>query len=96
MMSLSSAAYESQAEEFLEAREHSNIGAAIVERWAQSLEAGTAVIELGCGGGIPVTKTLIDNGLDMWAVDASPTLLQTFTARFPNVPVDCSDVLDSC
>jgi cyclopropane fatty-acyl-phospholipid synthase-like methyltransferase len=67
----------------------------IVEQWARSLRAGASVIELACGGGYPVTRALQAAGLQLWAVDASPTLLAEFQARFPSIPVRCERVQES-
>jgi len=87
-------AYESNAERFLKRRSHS-IGSQTVKRWAESLESGAHVIEIACGGGLPVTQALIDSNLSVWAIDSSPTLINTFSERFPKVPSQCSTVLES-
>jgi cyclopropane fatty-acyl-phospholipid synthase-like methyltransferase len=91
----SASVYETHAREFLKARDHSLIGADVVECWARSLDHDTEVLEIGCGGGLPVTRALVDAGLRIWAVDSSPTLLSEFKSRFPEVPVDCACALES-
>ena len=83
-------AYETHARAFLAARDRSTVGVAVVKRWARSLPAGAEVLEIGCGGGYPVTRTLVDAGLRVFAVDASPTLLTEFAARFPDLPTECA------
>lgn len=88
-------AYESRAREFLRARDQSPIGEKIVDEWARTLSRGAAVIELGCGGGYPVTRVLRSAGLRLWATDSSPTLLAAFQSRFPEVPVQCARVQES-
>lgn len=88
-------AYETHAQEFLDARDDSLVGADIVERWARTLPAGTEVVEIACGGGYPVTRVLVDAGLSIWAMDASPTLLERFRSRFPGIPTQCASVLES-
>ena len=88
-------AYEENAERFLQQRDQSTVGIDVVDRWAQSLGTGTQVLELGCGGGIPVTRTLFYAGLNVRAIDASPSLVATFRERFPNVPIKCERVQDS-
>jgi len=87
--------YEKYAWEFLRARDRSAIGIDITKQWAQSLDPGTDVLDIACGGGMPVTRTLTDAGLNIWAVDSSPTLVAEFRARFPNIPVQCARVQDS-
>jgi SAM-dependent methyltransferase len=88
-------AYENHARAFLSARDRTMTGAAVVERWARSIGSGTKVLEIGCGGGFPVTRVLVDAGLKLWAVDSSPTLLSEFRARFPDIPVECARALES-
>lgn len=88
-------AYEKFARQFLQARDRASIGAAIVRRWARLLCAGTEVLEIGCGGGFPVTRELAAAGLKIWAVDSSPALLSVFKTRFPEIPVDCARALES-
>jgi 2-polyprenyl-3-methyl-5-hydroxy-6-metoxy-1,4-benzoquinol methylase len=88
-------AYEVHARKFLDARDSSLVGADVVERWASTLPAETEVVEIACGGGYPITRALTESGLSVWAIDASPTLLETFRSRFPNIPTQCSSVLES-
>lgn len=61
----SASAYEKHAREFLNARDRSPVGAEIVERWAKSLSPCTEVLEIGCGGGLPITRALADAGLKL-------------------------------
>jgi SAM-dependent methyltransferase len=91
----SASAYEKHARAFLSVRDRWATGAEVVRRWANSLGPATEVLEIGCGGGLPVTRVLADAGLKLWAVDSSPTLLSEFAARFPDIPVECSDALES-
>lgn len=87
--------YETHAVDFLSARDTSRIGASVVRRWARELQPNAAVLELACGGGYPVTTVLQENGLSVWAIDSSPTLLKTFQGRFPDVPTRCESVQSS-
>ncbi|MBX2886867.1 MAG: class I SAM-dependent methyltransferase [Granulosicoccus sp.] len=91
----STEAYESKAIEFLRSRDQSPIGKNVVSRWARQLKCGASVIELGCGGGFPITFALHSTGLRLWAVDSSPTLVAEFQSRFPDVPVQCDRVQES-
>lgn len=88
-------AYEEHARAFLSARDGSTVGAEVVKRWARSTGPGTEVLEIGCGGGLPVTRVLANAGLKLWAVDSSPTLLSEFRVRFPDIPVECASALES-
>lgn len=87
--------YETQALQYLDDRDRSRIGVEIVEQWAHSLPLGTAVVEIACGGGYPVTQVLVNAGLAVWAIDTSPTLLRQFRLRFPRIPTHCASALDS-
>ena len=53
--------WEAIAEAFMAAR--SDAGAEVIRHWAEQLPPGTAVVDIGCGFGEPVTRTLIEAGL---------------------------------
>src|SRR4051812_29760360 len=89
------AAYEANAREFIRRRDTSAIGVRIVEPWANTLHKGATVIEMACGGGYPITTVLHEAGLQLWAIDASPTLAAEFQTRFPNIPFRCERVQES-
>ena len=91
----SASAYEARAHEFLRGRDKSPIGTHIVDQWSRTLRRGATVIELACGGGYPVTRVLSSAGLQLWAVDSSPTLVAEFQSRFPAIPVQCARVQES-
>lgn len=91
----SASAYEAHAHEFLRARDKSPIGTHIVDQWSGTLRPGATVIELACGGGYPITRVLSSAGLQLWAVDSSPTLVAQFRSRFPTIPVQCARVQES-
>jgi len=95
MSASSIVAYENNARAFLESRDNSRVGTKVADQWARSLKPGAQVIEIACGGGFPVTQTLVDAGLEIWAIDSSPTLVAVFKDRFPGIPVQCSTVLES-
>ena len=90
----STVAYEKHALSFLRCRDNSEIGVQVANRWARSLRNNAKVIEIGCGGGIPVTRSLVNAGLKLWAIDASPTILAVFKDRFPDIPAQCATVLE--
>lgn len=84
--------YERIAAEFLAGRgspQSSGIGARHVRAWARRLKPGATVLELGCGSGLPITTVLVEEGLDVHAVDASPTLGAAFQRNFPGIPILC-------
>ena len=88
--------YESVAKIYIAGRgTGGTIGATEVRQWAQDLEPGSRVLDLGCGTGVPISQTLVDRGLLVHGVDASPSMIAAFRARFPAAPAECSAVEDS-
>jgi cyclopropane fatty-acyl-phospholipid synthase-like methyltransferase len=71
------------------------IGASHVRAWARSLPQHATVLDLGCGTGIPVSKILMDAGLTVYGIDASPSMIKAFQQNFPNIPVACEAAEDS-
>lgn len=90
-----SAGYEEVAEVFMAQRSASRIGAEVVRDWATGLSAGAAVLDLGCGHGVPVSEALIDAGHRVYGIDASPTLVAAFRRNFPGMSVECAPVQSS-
>jgi SAM-dependent methyltransferase len=92
-----SSGYEDVAAEFIagRGRNSSGVGASVVAQWSQTLAAGATVLDLGCGTGVPISQVLIERGFKVYGVDASPTFVAAFRARFPGVPVECADVEES-
>ncbi len=97
-MSDRSNGYEGVAAEFLAARGRAPstaIGTREVHNWAHRLSYGAAVIDLGCGSGLPITKILVSEGLKVYGIDASPSLVEAFRHNLPEIPVACESVEDS-
>src|SRR5712671_2071486 len=92
--------YESVSAEFLarrgssKARAHA-IGVKEVREWAQMLPRGSTVIDLGCGPGFPTTVVLVEEGLQVFGVDAAPSFVSAFQRNLPGTPVVCESVLES-
>jgi cyclopropane fatty-acyl-phospholipid synthase-like methyltransferase len=86
--------YEGCAEAFMRAR-NPGIGALVILEWAATLPPGGAVLDVGCGSGVPVTQLLLNARRAVYGVDASPTLVAAFQRRFPRVPVVCAALEDS-
>lgn len=79
--------WEAVAKEFMNLR--STTGLATIRKWAASLPRGGSVLDAGAGSGEPLTAALIEEGFDVSAVDASPTMVAAFQRRFPGVEVAC-------
>ena len=87
--------YEAVASEHIARRQHSSVGVETVRVWARSLPVGTAVLDLGCGDGVPIDIALINDGFAIHGVDASPSMTAAFRHHFPQAPVACEAVEDS-
>lgn len=87
--------YEAAAAKFMSLRTSSTIGATAVGDWARALPPGAAVLDLGCGHGVPISAALAAEGATLYGVDAAPGMVAAFRARFPEAQVECSAVEDS-
>ncbi len=87
--------YESAAEDFITIRSKSNIGVTTVRDWAKSIPRGGDILDIGCGHGVPIAKALIDDGFNVYGIDASPTMIATFRTRFPSASAECSAIENS-
>jgi SAM-dependent methyltransferase len=90
--------YEGVAAAFLTGRGRAPstaIGAKAVRDWARTLPPAAAVIDLGCGSGLPITKVLVDERLHVYAIDASRSLVEAFRHNLPQIPVAWESVEDS-
>jgi len=92
--------YERVSAEFLARRgngtNRSNaIGVKEVRKWAKALPRSGSVIDLGCGPGFPLTVILLEEGLQVFGVDAAPSLVAAFQRNLPGTPILCESVLES-
>lgn len=92
--------YEAVSGEFLARRGNSRtranaIGVKEVRKWAKTLPHASCVIDLGCGPGFPITVVLVEEGLQVFGVDASPSFVAAFQRNLPGTPIVCESVLES-
>ena len=89
--------YEQIAPIFIKGRGQAinGVGKSAVRKWTQTLLRNSTVLDVGCGTGIPVSLVLINEGMTVYAIDASPTMVKAFQQNFPNNPVACEAVEDS-
>lgn len=86
-----SGGWDAVADRFMALR--SDTGAALVRDWARAtLPAGAAILDLGCGDGVPVARALVAAGFATWGVDASPRLVAAHRRHLPGRPVACETV----
>ncbi|MGH8563849.1 MAG: class I SAM-dependent methyltransferase [Gammaproteobacteria bacterium] len=87
--------YEVVASGLMARRGQSRIGVASIRTWARSLPPGAPILDLGCGHGVPISMALMNDGLAIYGVDASPTLTAAFRSRYRDAHVACQTVEDS-
>jgi SAM-dependent methyltransferase len=54
-----------------------------LDRFTALLPQGASILDLGCGSGEPIARSLIESGFEVAGVDASPTLIALCRDRFP-------------
>jgi len=90
--------YEAISGEYLARRgrtRSAGIGVKEVQKWATTLPRGSSVLDLGCGPGFPLTSVLVDKGLPVFGVDASPSFVAAFERNLPGTPILCESVQES-
>lgn len=53
------------------------------DRFVEALPKSARVLDLGCGGGIPVARNLADHALRVTGIDSSPAMISLCRARLP-------------
>lgn len=86
--------YEEMAEHFMRAR-NVRIGPPTVKEWSESLPRGSSVLDLGCGSGMPITQALVEEGFQIYGVDASQKMIRAFRDGFPSAPAEQAAAEDS-
>ena len=79
--------WEEVANRFMDVR--SSIGTNTVRGWASALPKGAAILDIGCGNGLPLTAALTEIGFQVSGIDASPTLAAAFHENFPDLDIAC-------
>ncbi|MEA1083533.1 class I SAM-dependent methyltransferase [Sphingomonas sp. CD22] len=83
-----SAGWDAVAERFMAIR--STVGAELMRSWAKSnLPASAAILDIGCGSGVPIARALVEDGYSVWGIDASPSLIAAYRRHFPDMPAAC-------
>lgn len=54
-----------------------------IDAFAKKLGRGSRVLDLGCAGGEPVARFLVERGMQVTGVDTSPELIALARARLP-------------
>lgn len=75
--------YQRHASAFDAARRASFPERVWLERFERLLPKGAEILDLGCGGGEPIARFLVDQGHHLTGVDTSSTLINLARTRFP-------------
>ena len=73
--------------EWYAARRVGPIGVPEAVAMASSLAAGSLILDLGCGTGIPISRALLDAGHRVIGIDSSLEMLRRFKATCPEAAV---------
>jgi len=76
--------YDAVAETFMRVRSPI-IGCATIQKWTAALPTGGTILDIGAGSGHPLTAALVDDGFDVYAIDASPKMVKALRQHLPNV-----------
>jgi len=87
--------WEEVASEFIESSWLSTVGVTTIEAWARTLPRAASILNLGCGPGSPRDAVLVNSDFTVYAVDSSPSLVRSFSNRFPGAKVICEPVEES-
>lgn len=85
--------YERAAVKFM--AERSAIGKTVIENWVHALPRNASVLDIGVGHGLPLTPIFIEAGVELSAIDASPSLVAAFRENFPDIRISCEAAEDS-
>ncbi|WP_229074586.1 class I SAM-dependent methyltransferase [Actinoplanes sp. DH11] len=75
--------FDQLAEKYQGEHSHNPFQAALTERISDLLPAGSSVLDLGCGTGVPTAKTLTDSGHRVVGVDISAGMLTAARSQVP-------------
>lgn len=53
-----------------------------IERFARTVPKGGHILDLGCGGGEPIARYLVDRGYQVTGVDIAPAMINLARTRF--------------
>ncbi len=66
-----------------------------VDRFASRVQPGGTILDLGCGAGVPVARTLVEKGFEVTGVDLSPGQIERARQLVPSgnfVAADMTEV----
>jgi SAM-dependent methyltransferase len=65
-----------------------------IDRFCALLPPGAAVLDIGCGAGVPIARDLLHRGFAVSGLDGSTTMLDLFRRNLPAAPALRADMRD--
>ncbi len=63
-----------------------------LDRFCALLPPGAAVLDIGCGAGVPIARELLRRGVAVTGLDGSATMLGLFRRNLPEAPAVLADM----
>ena len=63
-----------------------------LDRFRGLLPPAGAVLDIGCGSGVPIARYLVDRGLSVTGVDSAPEMIALFEANLPGQRAQVADM----
>nr|WP_209092163.1 class I SAM-dependent methyltransferase [Sphingomonas trueperi] len=67
----------------------SDVGSDIVLHWSRQLPRGGAVLDIGCGTGVPIGTCLAAQGFALFGIDPAPRMIAAFRDNVPEATAAC-------
>ncbi|RSV42919.1 class I SAM-dependent methyltransferase [Sphingomonas sp. ABOLE] len=61
----------------------------MVLHWSRQLPRGGAVLDIGCGTGVPIGTCLAAQGFTLFGIDPAPKMIAAFRANVPEATAAC-------
>ncbi len=84
--------YQRHAAAFLAARTTRLVEKAWLDRFLDIAGRGAAILDVGCGSGVPIAAYMAGRGARVTGVDSSPALLAAFAGNVPGATAILSDM----
>ena len=75
--------YERYAEQWDQRRDRGLVEKSWLDRFLTHLPPGSTILDMGCGGGEPIARYLMERGCRVTGIDSSPTMIGMCRSRFP-------------
>ncbi len=84
--------YQRHGAVWAELRGDTLVESAWLDRFCNLIPSTAAVLDIGCGSGLPLARELIRRGFDVTGVDGTPTMLELFRRNLPGTPAYLADM----